>query len=503
MARSASTARRWSVPGAAVLALAAVCAFVASSAGLHRAGFPLDDAWIHQTYARNLAVRGEWSFVPGAVSGGSTSPLWTGMLAVGHLLRIGPLPWAYLLGGAALAGTALLVGCTVRRRSQAPGVFALAAGLTVLVEWHLVWAAASGMEITLVALLVAGVMTVSASGLSPAWKGALAGLGVWVRPDALGLLLIPLATLLLGPSGGLTVRLRKVLLLLAAGAAVVLPYLAFNLATAGEIWPSTLFAKQAEYAIVRELPLTTRLGRIFGAPLVGAGVLLLPGVAVLVVQSVRRGEWIRLAPLGWAVAHLLLFTLRLPVSYQHGRYQMPVLPVLLVLGWEGIAAVAASARGWGRAGLRAWGIAVLAVASAFLVLGGRAYAQDVALIESEMVEAARWISAATEPGALVAAHDIGALGYFGGRSIVDLAGLADPEVIPILRDEAALASLLDRRQADYLMTFPSWYPQLTACAEPVYASGGEFSLTQGGERMTVYRWPAAGGRPQGCMLYSP
>jgi hypothetical protein len=27
-------------------------------------GFPLDDSWIHQSYARNLALPGEWSFLP-------------------------------------------------------------------------------------------------------------------------------------------------------------------------------------------------------------------------------------------------------------------------------------------------------------------------------------------------------------------------------------------------------------------------------------------------------
>ena len=34
------------------------------------AGFPLDDAWIHQTYARNLAETGQLAYLPGQPSAG-------------------------------------------------------------------------------------------------------------------------------------------------------------------------------------------------------------------------------------------------------------------------------------------------------------------------------------------------------------------------------------------------------------------------------------------------
>ena len=39
-----------------------------------RGGFPLDDSWIHQGYARNLSERGEWVLIPGEQSIASTSP---------------------------------------------------------------------------------------------------------------------------------------------------------------------------------------------------------------------------------------------------------------------------------------------------------------------------------------------------------------------------------------------------------------------------------------------
>jgi hypothetical protein len=47
---------------------------------------------------------------------------------------------------------------------------------------------------------------------------------------------------------------------------------------------------------------------------------------------------------------------------------------------------------------------------------------------------------------------------------------------------------LDQEKPVYLMTFPSWYPDLVTHAELVYTSGGTVSLRLGGENMAVYLW---------------
>src|SRR5512137_1615821 len=70
---------------------------IASALYLHP-GFPLDDSWIHLTYARNLAQYGEWAFLPGEPSAGSTAPLWSAMLSIGFLFHLAPYFWTYLLG---------------------------------------------------------------------------------------------------------------------------------------------------------------------------------------------------------------------------------------------------------------------------------------------------------------------------------------------------------------------------------------------------------------------
>jgi len=142
----------------------------------------------------------------------------------------------------------------------------------------------------------------------------------------------------------------------------------------------------------------------------------------------------------------------------------------------------------GRLGALGWGAVIAAVWAGFYGLGLTRYSQDVAIIETEMVAAAKWVDQHTPADTLMAAHDIGALGYFAQRDLVDLAGLVSPEVIPFIRDEAQIEAYLDERGAAYLMTFPDWYTRLPAGREVLWQSEGSYSPEAGGENMTVYRW---------------
>jgi hypothetical protein len=272
-------------------------------------------------------------------------------------------------------------------------------------------------------------------------------------------------------------------------AILLLPYLGFNLILGGQAWPSTFYAKQAEYAAALSRPLAIRLLEQWGVGLVGAGTILVLGFAASIWADVAGRRWARLAPAVWWFVFLAAYAVRLPVIYQHGRYAMPAIPILVLLGAEMMltAAQRASKR-LPRLLSRAWVAAALSVAIAFLGLGARAYGQDVAIIRTEMVAAAQWIASHTEPSDLIAAHDIGAVGYFSNRTLIDLAGLVSPEIIPFLRDETRLAGYLNAREADYLMTFPGWYPKLVEGRTPVFQSDAPYSPAAGGENMAVYPW---------------
>lgn len=483
--------RRWVVVTSILAALLSVGFYLWMSWRTLGLGFPLDDAWIHQSYARNLVQRGEWAFLPGQPSAGSTSPLWAAILSVGHVLGMDPRLWSYLLGFVCLAMMAVFGSRWLIRRMGDNSSWGWAVAALLAFEWHLAWAAVSGMEVLALGLLAILVLDrLERDNRRSLAVGAVIGLGVWLRPEAL-LLTLPAIWAILTVG---RFQPRRILLeltgLFVGMMFLIAPYLIFNRAISGEWWPTTFYAKQAEYSILRQIPLITRIVEQFSVPAIGVISLLLPGIIMGAVNAMRRKEWLKLAPLVWACAHLGAYAWRLPLTYQHGRYAMPVVPTLVVLGMEGML-------GWAhlrveqpvrRVLSRAWLLSVAAVAMVFWFLGARSYGQDVAIIESEMVASARWISENTEAEAVIAAHDIGALGYFGNREVLDLAGLVEAEVIPILRDEVALADWLDSKQADYLLTFPEWYPRLTSRAEVVFRTEAPYSPAAGMENMAVYSW---------------
>ena len=501
-------AARWPLFALAATLLALYLGWAAAQ-GLY--GFPLDDAWIHQTYARNLAHSGRWFYFPGdAGRAGSTAPLWTLLLALGYALRLPHLAWSWALGGVCLLWLALAGMRLWRQAWFAPIRGDLWVGAALLASWPLLWAAVSGMETLLfTALALTALATYAAWAVRPeraarytlALLGGLCGLLALARPEGL------LALLLVGVGVALrpTARARRLAVLGLAATIPLAPYFVFNWLTGGAPWPTTFYAKPAEYAAALAEPFAARLARLLffslGGPpegwrgISGAHLALLPGLIAAGAQA-ARADWrarrlLYLLPLAWALGHVALYAWRLPVTYQHGRYLMPVLPVWTVYGLAGwrvlLARLPDAARmSWAlrRAAAGTFGVLL----AFFLLLGARAYAADVALIEGEMVTAARWVAANTPPEARIAAHDVGALGYFAPRPLLDLAGLLAPEITPWLNDPAALAAMIRTGGADYLVTAPGWpYAEVAQGAEPLFTTGYAPTRARGLNNVTVYR----------------
>ena len=483
--------KRGLLPAILLLGALSVGVFLVVSSQKHSLGFPLDDAWIHQTYARNLGEMGEWAFIPGQPSAGSTSPLWSALIAIGYFLRIPYTWWTYGIGVITLGATAWFAVDWFSASEHPTNGWRIGLVALLLLEWHLVWAALSGMETILLAFLSVIVLRqLSQKDVNFFGVGVLVGVGIWVRPDAL-ILLLPVAWDVLIRYQRDVRQIGTALLRVIVGiAGPFLIYLYMNWVIVGSIWPSTFYAKQVEYAVLRQSPFLIRYFGQLGAISAGVLFLLLPGILFYIIQAISSRSLERLAAPLWAGAYLGAYAFRLPATYQHGRYAIPTIPVLMVIGCGGIWMWYIRNEGTRitRVIFRVWVLSLAVVGAIFLWRGSQAYAQDVAIIQTEMVKTSLWIAENTETDSSIAAHDIGALGYFGERTIIDLAGLVTPEVIPIIRSEDDIASFLDQNSTDYLMTFPDWYPELIQGLPLVYSTNSKFSPQVGGENMAVYLW---------------
>ncbi len=498
-----------------LLAAAAGMALFLGMAARNGLGFPLDDAWIHQTYARNLARNGRLEFIPGVSSAGSTAPLWTLLLALGYLLRLPYLLWAYLLGGLCLVWLSWSGMTLWQVLWPAQAQRAWVAGMTLVLTWPLLWAAASGMETIFFAALGLQLAAwyaeiIAANTLSrrdTAHLGFFAGLLILIRPDGLALLLLIVVGLVLLPAG-LSERVQRAGLLLGTAVLPLLPYFLFNHWTSGTIWPNTLYAKQVEYAAALAQPLTSRLAQLLylslGGPAAGwrgissPHLLLLPGLIVATWHALRA-DWAQrrllfLLPLLWAGGHVFLYAWRLPVTFQHGRYLIPIMPVWILYGLAGWVLVllygsSESTRTlW--LGQQVARLSFTCIMLFFLLQGALAFATDVAIVEGEMVTVAGWLATNTPPDALIASHDIGAIGYFAERPLLDLAGLISPEVIPLLESEPALAQYILSSEAQYLVTAPGWpYTEITDQPSTLLRFTTHYEITkeQGLNNMAVYQ----------------
>ena len=467
--------------------------YLLTSHWFYEIGFPLDDAWIHQTYARNLALHGEWSYILGHPSGGSTGPLWSAILAIGYLFGIAPYIWTYLIGWL-LLWMLSVVGILLSQVLNPAGVrYAIWTGLLLSLEWHLIWMAGSGMETLLFTLVATSVLATLMyhNRTKTIWwvMGGSIGLSVWLRPDGITLLGPALMVLFLAGRNRREV-LRIGACLLAGFLLAFIPYLLFNQNIAGSWWPNTFFAKQAEYAELQNIPFYRRLLNQALLPMVGVGATLLPGFLLFSVDAVKEKRWKILAVILWIVGYLWMYAWRLPVTYQHGRYVMPMMPAAFIFGFAGLTRWVQNEtkNKWQWILKRAWFATVVIVLLSFWIMGARAYAQDVAVIESEMVATADWLNKNLPEDALIAIHDVGAVGYFTNFTLVDLAGFISPDVIPILRDESLLKKYLDDQEVDYLVTFPGWYPVLTTQAELIFTTKGTIAPSLDYENMAVYRW---------------
>lgn len=475
-------------------------------------GFPLDDAWIHLQFARNLAGGHGFSFNPGVPSSGSTAPLWTILLAVPLAAGIPALVAAKLLG-ILLAGATAVAAAALTWRLTESRAASIVAGLATAIAPRLVWSGLSGMEVPLYTALtllamVAYLDAAGSGGRGLGWAFS-AGLAGWARPETLVAgAVLSLAWMADGGREHPTRRLRRGWWQpLAVLAALMAAFILFNLWVGGKPLPNTFYAKHygmGTAASLAEGRFTDALVDLARYPvnLVGDLVWWLAGHGGLLFGAALPGALLLLGlsgpvrPGGWTVLAVLVATplakgivAPQPIMLVHdGRYILHLLVLGLVVCACGLAVLS-------RLISRPWVVWLLAAAG-LVQMGGstysamKTYTAEVRNINDLQVRTGQWLAEHTAPDARVATNDIGAIAFFSQRFVLDTEGLVTPDAIWDKR-MWRIDRFLARSEPDVVVIFPEWYPYLaqrgTFLHEVARISAPK--VIAGGESLVIYRTP--------------
>ena len=439
-------------------------------------GFPLDDPWIHLQFAHNLHEYGTFSYYKDQqVTSGSTSPLYTSLLAFGMVFTDNEYLLSYLFGGVFLLVSALAMFRVAQRMFGHRTLSSLAAAAMISVEPRLIWVSLSGMETTLfIALLLA--VTLFYIEKRPVLLGVSAGLLLWARPEALlmvGVLAADTfyhwsitrtagAPRVSSPEG----RPRRLVGSLVVVAAFGVAYAAFNFALSGSLFPNTFAAKIKYYSSGGEGFPSQVLWFLSAEHMIVIAPFVVVGVLFVILALFKRRPTPLLIPLLWSSGMIVAYWWKLPYLYQYGRYLMPVLPFVFLLAIGGLEELLEIVRARTSL-LKTENTRRVVRAIAVLVIVGSTasaawqrqdyYVETCRYITQRQVATAVWVRDHLPGDAIVATHDVGALAYYSGRRIVDMVGLISPEMIGHIGRIDKLLEYLRKQNVTHLAVLRSWF----------------------------------------------
>ena len=402
----------------------------------------VDDAYITFRYARNLVTGAGFVYNPGERVLGTTTPLYTWLLA-GLALATGSRDFPTLalavnvLAGVAAVGLLYELG---KRFAGHPAPAAAAALLWAVAPYGVTFAV-GGMETELTVALLLAAAYAHVTG-RPRAMAILSALALLARPDTailLGLLWLDLA----GAQRRIPWREGLITLILLA------PWLIFGTLYFGNPLPGSIAAKSIAYRLSPEADLV-RLLQHYATPFFEHKALPSTGVfaafALYLALCARGGlDALRHSRRVWPLiaypfAYFAVFALANPLLFRW--YLSPPLPFYFLLMLTGVRMV-----GWDIGRLVNWSpsqsphlliypFTILALALTLNTWelhpnhGPDRPAPEMAWFQLELLytQAADTVLAHAQPGDTLCAGDIGVLGYRTGLHILDTVGLVTPEV---------------------------------------------------------------------------
>lgn len=413
----------------------------------------IDDAFITFRYSRNLVEGHGFVYNPGVQTLGTTTPLYTLLMAaVSALTGKQDFPWyALTLNALADASTAALLFLLAKRLTGSR-LIGLLTGALWAVSPVSVTFAVGGMETSLNIFWMIGTVYLFVIGRPAGWVGAFIGLGFLTRVDSLlwiaPLLLYQLAESWLR-SGGQPFLKRISWQTWLTAALVVLPWALFAWVYFGSPLPNSLSAKSVAY-IMPPGSAFVRLLQFYATPfsefslfgsvgaMAGTAVYLALSIVGLLYTAKRLPRLLPFLIYPWV--YMAAFSIANPLIFRW--YVAPPLPALMlgiIAGAWAIIEAMHNAR-------PSWRVAPMSIGILALVWGASSLsgwelrpdhgpdrpAPEMAWHKIELLYEQIGTRLHDQYGVSmetpVASADIGAVGYFSRATIIDTVGLVTPEL---------------------------------------------------------------------------
>lgn len=465
--------------------------------------FPLDDPWIHLTFAKNLVEYGSFSYFKNEMAtAGSTSPIYTLLLAAGFIFTKNEMVLSYVLGIIFLVCSVIAFYKLSRFEFGKETYFAIGATLIFVTDKWMNFIADSGMETTMyIFMIILGFYFYKKRQAIP--LGIMLGLILWGRPDGVAFyaaLIIDYLLLLYlsknSKDNKYNLFSKQDLIKIASSFGVLLViYFIMNLILSGSLLPNTYNAKLEYYS-----PEFRSRGDFFKFEVwdyftSGVYGVLMIGFLFSTVQTLfdlfKKRYNGNLVFILFSFILVFIYWYKLPYAHRFGRYLMPIIPFLILVGLIGfrnaskIIGNAFNSRSFANG----FYILVIAICISMGFMNynenKKLYAEECKYIYDRQVKAALWINQNTNENDIIGTHDVGAIGFYSGRKIVDVAGLVTPELINKINDRNYVKEMekyMKESGVTYLAFLREWYRVVNQ--EPLFSTADSLPP----EVMEIYKF---------------
>jgi hypothetical protein len=442
--------------------------------------FPLDDPWIHLQFAKNLAEYGSFSYFKNEiVTAGSTSPLYTLILAAGFIVTKNEMWLSYILGILFFMVSVYYFYRVADDTFPKENWLALGAVIIFLLDKWTNFIAVTGMETTMYTFLLLAAYYYYRKRNAVLFAVTF-GLTFWARPDAIAFIAAIAADYFLllyirhkSPKNNeeIPVFTRQDFIKIAAiGSGILAVYFAMNMMISGTLLPNTYGAKIKYYSAEFRSRADFLKVEVWEYFTESAYVLLILPFFIAVIKIFS--DTFRLRYNRNTAAAIFIFTLLFIYWYQHpyahrfGRYLIPLFPFYILLFVYGSRVLFTWLSRYLGDKKLVNGLNIILILVTIAYFGSEyyknknTYQEQSRHIYLRQVTAGKWLKENTPEGSVIATHDVGAVAFYSGRKIIDIVGLINPEFIPKLNSKEFVGfarEQMKKQNVTYAVFMREWF----------------------------------------------